>query len=253
MPIMDGFEATRRIMETVPTPIVIVSGKHGRHGGRLHVPRDGGRRVGRGSPSAGHESRSIEAGSKELIRTVKLMSEIKVVRRIPRGARERVPRRRPPQQVPKAAVESKSIAIGASTGGPPVLQKILSGLPHVLACARAHRSAHCPGFVRGFAEWLADASGFPVHIASHGEVPLPGHAYIAPDGFHMGVANGPRIVLSDHPPENGLRPSVAYLFRSVAQILGPRRGGRAADRHGKRRRGGTEGHEREGRDNHCPG
>jgi len=38
----------------------------------------------------------------------------------------------------------------------------------------------------------------------------------------MGVGSGPRIVLSDHAPENGLRPSVAYLFRSAAKVLGPR-------------------------------
>lgn len=78
------------------------------------------------------------------------------------------------------------------------------------------------GFVDGFKEWLAGASKFPVHIASHGEQPLPGHAYIAPDGFHMGVGIGPRIVLSDDAPENGVRPSVAYLFRSVAQVMGSR-------------------------------
>jgi two-component system chemotaxis response regulator CheB len=78
-----------------------------------------------------------------------------------------------------------------------------------------------PGFVKGFGEWLAGASGFPVRIASQGELPLPGQAYIAPENFHMGIGIGPRIVLSDHAPENGLRPSVAHLFRSVAQVLGP--------------------------------
>jgi len=77
------------------------------------------------------------------------------------------------------------------------------------------------GFTKGFVEWLSSTSHFPVHVASHGEYPLPGHGYVAPDGFHLGIGNGPRIVLSDHAPENGLRPSVAYLFRSVAQTLGP--------------------------------
>jgi len=37
----------------------------------------------------------------------------------------------------------------------------------------------------------------------------------------MGIGVGPRIVLNDQPPENGLRPSVANLFRSVTQVLGP--------------------------------
>jgi len=59
-----------------------------------------------------------------------------------------------------------------------------------------------------------------VHIASHGEFPLPGHGYIAPDNFHMGVESGPKIVLSNHEKENGMRPSVAYLFRTTAQAFG---------------------------------
>jgi len=71
-------------------------------------------------------------------------------------------------------------------------------------------------------EWLGGASRFPVHIAAQGELPLPGHAYVAPDGLHMGVSCGPRIELSDQAPENGLRPSVNHLFRSAARVLGPR-------------------------------
>jgi two-component system chemotaxis response regulator CheB len=77
------------------------------------------------------------------------------------------------------------------------------------------------GFVAGFAEWLSGASRFPVSIARQGEIPLPGHGYAAPDHFHLGLGNDLRIVLSDEAPENSLRPSVSYLFRSVARVLGP--------------------------------
>jgi two-component system, chemotaxis family, protein-glutamate methylesterase/glutaminase len=79
-----------------------------------------------------------------------------------------------------------------------------------------------PGFTEGFVNWLAGASGFPLHVARHGQSPVAGHGYVAPDGFHMGIASGPQIVLSAHAPEGGLRPSVAYLFRTVAQTLGDR-------------------------------
>ncbi|MFZ3049012.1 MAG: CheB methylesterase domain-containing protein, partial [Desulfatirhabdiaceae bacterium] len=75
--------------------------------------------------------------------------------------------------------------------------------------------------LKGLAEWLAGTSGFPVHIASHGRRLLPGQAFLAPDGVHMGVEIGPSIVLSEHAPENGMRPSVAHLFRSVTQVLAP--------------------------------
>ncbi|MCG2739096.1 MAG: chemotaxis response regulator protein-glutamate methylesterase, partial [Syntrophaceae bacterium] len=170
-------------------------------------------------PGMGHPEH--ETAARELIQMVKLMSEIKVVKRIPRVAKERTP---VPPLAPalKAGTGIQLVAIGASTGGPPVLQKILSGLPKDLTVPVLIVQHIAPGFVEGFVKWLAGASRFPLHIAAHGEQPKPGHGYVSPDGFHMGVGSGPRIVLSDHATENGLRPSVAYLFRTVAQVLGPR-------------------------------
>jgi two-component system chemotaxis response regulator CheB len=222
MPIMDGFEATRRIMETVPTPIVIVSGStastevastfRAMEAGALAVvlrPR-------------GLNHVAFDEGSKELILTVKLMSEIRVVRRISRENLAHVSAPVIPAQGLKTISGIQIIAIGASTGGPVVLKEILSGLRKDFPVPVLIVQHIASGFVKGFTEWLSDTSGFPVYIASHGEAALPGHGYLPPDGLHLGVASGPRIVLSNDPPEsNGLRPSVAYLFRSAAQVLGP--------------------------------
>jgi two-component system chemotaxis response regulator CheB len=77
-----------------------------------------------------------------------------------------------------------------------------------------------PGFTKGFAEWLGNTTGFSLTVAKHGEYILPGTGYIAPDGFHMGVDSSRKIFLSQHEPENNLRPSVAYLFRTVANVFG---------------------------------
>jgi two-component system chemotaxis response regulator CheB len=169
-------------------------------------------------PGIGHPDH--DAASRELIQTVKLMSEVRLVRRYPQRTRSPVPLPPAVFQKPKTAPDIRVAAIGASTGGPPVLQKILSGLPHNLSFPVLMVQHIATGFVKGFAEWLSDTSRFPVHVASHGEHPLPGHGYIAPDGFHMGIGAGQRIVLSNHAPENGLRPSVANLFRSVTQASG---------------------------------
>jgi len=222
MPKLNGFEATRRIMETVPTPIVVVSGSSGAKevASTFHAMEAGALAVVMRPPGIGHPEHKAKAA--ELIQTVKLMSEIKVVRRFSRAARERVVAAPPIAPSLKSATEIQIAAIGGSTGGPPALQKILSGLPQDFSVPVLIVQHIALGFVEGFREWLAGASNFPVHIASHGEQPLPGHAYIAPDGFHMGVGSGPRIVLSDHAPENGVRPSVAYLFRTVAQVMGSR-------------------------------
>jgi two-component system chemotaxis response regulator CheB len=123
-------------------------------------------------------------------------------------------------QVRRAPAAIRVVAIGASTGGPLVLQTILSGLPQDLPIPVLLVQHMAPGFVQGFAEWLAQSSGFPVHIPTDGEYPLPGHAYVAPDGVHMGVGTAGCIILREDEPENGLRPSVSYLFRGVAQVFG---------------------------------
>jgi two-component system chemotaxis response regulator CheB len=59
-----------------------------------------------------------------------------------------------------------------------------------------------------------------VQIAAHGVVPLPGHAYVAPDDFHLGLATGGRIMLAREEPESGLRPAVSFLFRTLANHCG---------------------------------
>jgi len=221
MPIMDGFEATRKIMETTPTPIVIVSGsvRTKEVASTFRAMEAGALAVILRPPGIGHPDH--DAAARELIQTVKLMSEVKVVRRVYRGPRERVFPRPAVFQGPKTGMDIQVAAIGASTGGPPVLQTILSGLPHDLSFPVLMVQHIARGFIEGFAGWLSETSSFPVHIASHGGHPLPGHGYLAPDGFHMGIGVGPAIVLSDQPPENGLRPSVANLFRSVTRVSGP--------------------------------
>ena len=216
MPKMDGYEATRAIMASQPTPIVIVSASTSATGdaSTFRAMEAGALAVLLLPPGMGHPG--YAAAAQELIQTVKLMSEIKVVRRFARPAATGLVAA--PKETPKIQI----VAIGASTGGPPALQRILAVLPKDLAVPVLIVQHISAGFTVGFVEWLGGASGFPVHLATHGAYPLPGHGYVAPDGLHMGVASGLRIVLSDQAPENGLRPSVAYLFRSVAQVSGPR-------------------------------
>lgn len=220
MPRMNGLEATRRIMETNPTPIVIVSGSENAkevvttfdamEAGALAMLR---RPAGLGHPDH-------EATARELVQTVKLMAEVKVVRRWPH--------RRPAELAPRATgmglaqgpASLRIVAIGASTGGPPVLQTILAALPKSFPAPIVIVQHMATGFSRGFMEWLAQSSALPVHLAAHGETMLPGHVYLAPDEMQMKVASHERIVLTKDEPENGLRPSVSYLFRSVAEVYG---------------------------------
>ena len=220
MPKMDGFEATRIIMETTPTPIVIVSASwdpkevektfRAMEAGALAAVR---KPVGVAHPD-------YKDQAKELIRTVKLMSEVKVVRRRPRINKKDISVFSPGNLLSPLTMDVKAVAIGASTGGPPVIETILSRLPKDFRVPLLIVQHIAQGFVQGFADWLMNSSGFPVRIAVQGELPLPGCAYIAPDGVHMGMENNGRIVLSKSEHENGLRPAVSYLFRSVTEVLG---------------------------------
>ncbi len=218
MPRLDGIEATRRIMESHPVPIVIVSGSsdpsevattfRAMAAGALAVlPRPAG---------IGHPEH--EATVRELVRTVKLMAEVRVVRRWPRARQDALPV--PPPAVGPAPARLRAVAIGASTGGPPVLQAMLAALPGDFPAPILIVQHMAAGFIQGFVDWLAQSSKMCVHLASQGETLLPGHVYVAPDGVQMKVGRGDRIVLASDPPDQGLRPSVAALFRSLAAVYG---------------------------------
>ncbi|MDO8706313.1 MAG: chemotaxis-specific protein-glutamate methyltransferase CheB [Sulfuricaulis sp.] len=218
MPKMDGLEATRRIMETCPTPIVVVSGSSDPRENMttFRAMEAGALAVLRRPAGIGHQD--YEDNARELVQTVKLMAEVKVVRRWPQTRRE--PLLPPVKPVAGETATVKVIAIGASTGGPPVLQTILAMLPRDLPVPVLIVQHMASGFISSFVEWLAQSAGLPVHVATHGEYLVPGHAYVAPDEFQMKIEHGGRIVLTSDEPESGLRPSVSYLFRSLAGVYG---------------------------------
>ncbi len=118
------------------------------------------------------------------------MSEVKVVRRWPRQRANPVP-------VTGSAASSildpgavRFVGIGASTGGPPVLQTLLGGLPKDFPVPILIVQHIARGFLPGLVEWLNQTTSLQVRVAAHGTLALPGHAYIAPDDFHMGVRRG---------------------------------------------------------------
>ena len=223
MPHMDGFEATRLIMETTPLPIVICTATSDPQ--ELAVAfrsMEAGALACVEKPVASTDA-DFERRASNLLQTIRLMSEVKVVRRWPR-ARAAANHAHLTDAREAARVRAGSaisvIGIGASTGGPPVLQAILSGLPKDFPIPLLIVQHIAPGFLPGMVEWLNQTTGLRIHIAAHGATPLPGHAYIAPDDFHMGIAASGRIALARDAHESGLRPAVSYLFRSLAQTCG---------------------------------
>jgi two-component system chemotaxis response regulator CheB len=222
MPGMNGYDVTRRIMETSPTPIIVVSAADdaGQVGMSFKAMESGAVAV---IPKVrGGSSPEAVAQAAELIQMVKLMAEVKVVKRWVKKAAVDSESKIPPTK-PSDATGSEAIAailIGASTGGPLPIRTILSALPTDLPSAVLIVQHIAAGFGRGFAEWLAETSRLPVHVAEDGELVVAGHVYVAPDEAHMGVREGQRIRLSHDEPENGLRPAVSYLFRSASRVYG---------------------------------
>ncbi len=220
MPRLDGFEATRRIMETRPLPVVICTA--------TADPQE-----------LAVTFRAMEAGAvacvakpvglgpdfdpllQNLLQTVRLMSEVKVVRRWSRS------RTMPAVSHASGLTNSRAasrdirlIGIGASTGGPPVLQTILCGLPKDFPVPLLIVQHIAPGFLPGMVDWLSQTTGLRVHIAAHGATPHPGYAYVAPDDFHLAADANGRMMLAREDPESALRPAISYLFRSLAKNYG---------------------------------
>lgn len=220
MPRLNGFDTTRRIMENTPLPIVIVSGSYlpNEVDKTFRALEAGALAIVRKPVGVGHADYPNDAA--ELIKTVKMMSEIKVVKRWPRLRRE------PSAPVPATLSRGinpekiRVVAIGASTGGPAIIQEIFAALPKDLGVPVLVVQHMATGFLENFVKWLSATTGFPSRLAQHGEALRPGQAYFAPDGHHLLVGRDHCLVLSAENPENGLRPSVARLFRSVAENYG---------------------------------
>lgn len=217
MPRQDGYEATRRIMQTHPVPVVIVTASYSSSDVHKTFKALEVGAVAILNKPPGPDSPEHKERAKKLIQTVKLMSEVTVVRR--RLTRTLSPPAFKSPVVPKRhAVQV--VAIGASTGGPPVLQSLLAPLPKNFALPIMVVQHISRGFLRGMADWLQTSTSLGVCIATQNEYLQPGRCYLAPDDFHMEIASNNRITLSSEAPEDGIRPSVTRLFRSVAAVYG---------------------------------
>lgn len=222
---MDAFEATRRVMADVPTPIVIVSDDDDPEhvATSLRATEVGALTVQQGLPSA--KSPDFAARADRLVTIVRAMADVKVVgrrrgappsRRTAEPATEGRPQRtaRPKRR----AVEV--VAVGASTGGPPALHRFLGALPGGLAAPVMVVQHMAEGFVDGLVRWIRNATPLDVRVAADGEELRSGVVYVAPHGAHLEAAGDRTVLLSRRPPVSGFRPSVTVLLESVARIYG---------------------------------
>ena len=239
MPVMDGLATTEYLMAYCPTPILVLTASLAKHdiditfkmlgAGALEVIE---------KPSGGDPAELARTGH-ELIRRIKILSRVKVVthlrgRRRPAGetptqrpaitAPASLPRPSQPAAPPAAAQTDPGfpiVVIGASTGGPRVVNQVLSSLAPKLGAAVLVVQHIAAGFSSGMAEWLAHSCRLPVHMAREGQPIRPGEVLIAPDQLDLLITPECSVHLSANPLLIQ-RPSIDISMQAAAEVFGMR-------------------------------
>jgi two-component system, chemotaxis family, protein-glutamate methylesterase/glutaminase len=219
MPIIDGLEATRRIMANTPKPVVVVSGLVERDVALSVRALDAGAlAVVEKPPYRTHPD--FEAKHVQLVKTLIAMSSVSVVRR---GGGPLVP----PQPTIAAPAPQDAqlevIGIGASAGGPSALSKVLGAFPADFPVPIVVVQ-HIPSeFIAGLARWLSQTTPLTVKVAQDYGVLRPGVVHLAPGDYHTHVIrSGGRLVtrLIAAKGEHHHQPAVDELFYSLAAQCG---------------------------------
>jgi len=220
MPRMGGYEATKRIMGKYPVPILIMSSDLEPSQIKDTFRALQGGAIAKVKKPEGPFMQDSDLWVEEFLRILKLISEIKVVKRTYKDDGDKAS-----SMISKGRIEGitppiKVVAIGASTGGPPIIKTILDNMSKKFPAPLLIVQHISVGYIQDMVKWLSKEISFSVKLGEHGELAQKGHIYFAPDDFHMGITSKGEIILKKTLRENGLRPSIDYLFRSVAGAYG---------------------------------
>jgi len=214
MPKMDGLTAVSEIMKLPSPPAIVMLSAHTHEGAdaTLEALRRGA--VDFMPKPSGTISPDIKKKGLELIEKVKAATKAKIV----------APKKKAIKEKRKVSPVGKLIIIGASTGGPPVIEEIMSNLP-VSAQFRVVIVQHMPkGFTERFARRLDAVSEYIVREAKDGDILRRGLALVAPGDYHLvleGANNEIVARLNKDKPINGVRPSVEPTLISASRVGGP--------------------------------
>ncbi|RMG13893.1 MAG: chemotaxis-specific protein-glutamate methyltransferase CheB [Planctomycetota bacterium] len=222
MPRMDGLEATRRIMERRPTPILLMSaadnldsevglGMEALAAGALDlIPKpDLGRLEG-------------EAGE-ELVRRLVLLAGVPVIAHPGTGLNRLADRSRRRRSTAYFRRARRVVGIVASTGGPRALQEVLGNLPAGFRAAVVVVQHLDDAFAEGLVRWLDEHCPLPVTLAGDDQELFEGAAYLCPPGRYAELTERRCLHLYTAPvPRGGHCPSGDRLLSSLAQHYGAR-------------------------------
>lgn len=248
MPVMDGPEATRRIMRESPCAIVVVTATVGGNAERVFEALSAGALDATETPSVGADwERACTRLERKIrqVRRLRGLAEASGTRSpcepapAPAASPDHATGRDPPLRgngreasntipdsgraatVPPSPLRPPSAvriaAIGASTGGPAAIATILGALPVDFPFALVAVQHLEPDFVPGLVEWLARETGRRVALAEQGAAPCAGVCSIAPGEQHLRIGPAARFDLSPDPTDAIHRPSVDVLFQSLLE------------------------------------
>lgn len=223
MPELSGIEALPHIIRTTPARVVMLSA--------LDDPDTTYQALSLGAtdfivkPRDGFAT-SIAALSDVLLKQIKTAYRVLPERRRVSGAPpgDRVRRVDGAARTRSGASVERVVAIAASTGGPPALETVFSGLSADLPAAYLIVQHLPAGFTDSLARRLGRVSDIQFVTAAEGDRIEPGVGYIAPHGLHTLIAGrtSNRITLEDSPSVHGVRPAADPTLRSVAAQFGPK-------------------------------
>jgi two-component system, chemotaxis family, protein-glutamate methylesterase/glutaminase len=212
---IDGLELTKQVMANFPRPILVISNS---------VQEDDTRNIfgllQAGAvdifpkPTSG-DYKEYEQVKDRLISKIKMLSQVSVKARAVNIE---------PQLATLTNTNDpdtlRAIAIGASTGGPQAIQKIITALPANLPVPIICAQHIGDGFLTGLISWLKEDAHLNVKVAQIGETPAPNTVYFAPERAHLEFDAQGKFIYSNFVATTGTCPSIDALFRSVARVYG---------------------------------
>ena len=221
MPRMDGFTFLRWLMRNRPLPVLVVSAE----GGEKNVFKalDLGALDFVVKPVRYASERIVEIQSElqAKVRAVARKDMKDYLKRLkssgePGTARYRIPARRSETEVEGVLV------IGASTGGPSAIQRVLSSLPDEFALPILVVQHMPPVFTNQFSIRLGKNTPFESKEAEDGDRLEPGLVLVAPGGFHMVMTSSAEntVLVEPKAEQDRFVPSIDRTMASAAERFG---------------------------------
>jgi two-component system, chemotaxis family, protein-glutamate methylesterase/glutaminase len=232
MPIMDGLEGLKVIMDQFPRPVIMLSSTTTEGAENTIKSLQYGALDFIAKPS-GAISLDLYKVKGELIEKVVLAKSANVRKLSKVVNKKNIPlkqmgyskidssRDKSPITFDKNSLTKKIVCIGTSTGGPRALQQVLSNIPVDIDAPIFIVQHMPPGFTQSLANRLNSISFITVKEAENGEQVQNGIAYIAPGGSHLKVMKSGSyltIKIDQSDIRNGHRPSVDVMFESISKL-----------------------------------